>query len=146
MDRTNYITDIVLAFYNVRLKDLKSNSRKPVYVRARHILLYLLRSYTTASLKELGRHINRDHTTVIYALNKTLNLTDTESIYVDQIAYFEQRIEEMGWAKCQFVYYDQDSFDERHKELEYQQELQKEIERRKSNKHKKAKQGLPLFG
>jgi chromosomal replication initiator protein len=38
-------------------------------VRPRQIAMYLARSYTDASLAEIGRAFSRDHTSVMYAID-----------------------------------------------------------------------------
>lgn len=47
------------------------SGRKPAeFVHARHIAMYLAREYTTLSLPQIGRAMNKDHTTVHYVANK----------------------------------------------------------------------------
>jgi len=50
------------------------SARKPAkFVHARHIAMYLAREYTTLSFPQIGRAMNKDHTTVYYVANKLAN-------------------------------------------------------------------------
>ncbi|MBM4335855.1 MAG: chromosomal replication initiator protein DnaA [Deltaproteobacteria bacterium] len=54
--------------YGVGKDDLRARSRKQSLTRPRQIAMYLARIYTEASLAEIGRAFNRDHTSVMYAI------------------------------------------------------------------------------
>ena len=53
--------------------ELLSGRRPAEFVHARHIAMYLAREYTTLSLPQIGRAMNKDHTTVHYVANKMSN-------------------------------------------------------------------------
>ena len=59
----------VCKYYGVGFNELLSPRRLPRLVKARHVAMHLARDLTTASLPEIGRAFNRDHSTVIYAIN-----------------------------------------------------------------------------
>ena len=59
----------VAAAYGLRADDLGSRSRRRQVVRPRQFAMYLCRRYTDASLKDIGRAFNRDHTSVMYAVD-----------------------------------------------------------------------------
>lgn len=63
------IIDVVAAWYRVTLKDLVRKDRSRTIVIARHTAMYLIRELTSLSLPEIGALFNRDHTTVVHALN-----------------------------------------------------------------------------
>ena len=50
--------------------ELLSGRRSREFVHARHIAMYLAREYTTLSFPQIGRAMNKDHTTVYYVANK----------------------------------------------------------------------------
>ena len=54
----------------VTRNELLSGRRPAEFVHARHIAMYLAREYTTLSLPQIGRAMNKDHTTVHYVANK----------------------------------------------------------------------------
>jgi chromosomal replication initiator protein len=57
-------------FYGLDPKDIKGTSRTKEINLARQISMYLIRHITSLSLKEIGQIFNRDHTTVMHALEK----------------------------------------------------------------------------
>lgn len=65
------ILRIVGRHFNIDVKDLKSKGRRQELVGPRQIAMYLIRELTQHSYPEIGRFFsNRDHTTVMYAVNK----------------------------------------------------------------------------
>lgn len=59
------IIDCVSQAFDLEQAKLSSKSRKQHLVLARNITFYLARKYTDLSLKEIGRHMNRRHSTVL---------------------------------------------------------------------------------
>jgi len=51
------------------LEELCGRSRRRRIVQPRQFAMYLCRKYTNASLKDIGRAFERDHTSVIYAID-----------------------------------------------------------------------------
>jgi chromosomal replication initiator protein len=54
--------------YGLEPDELRSRSRRRRVVRPRQLAMYICRSSTDASLKDIGRAFNRDHTSVMYAI------------------------------------------------------------------------------
>lgn len=65
----------VADYFSVSLVDIDSARRDPCIARPRHIAMYLCRVMTTHSYPEIGRRMgDRDHTTVMHAIDKIENL------------------------------------------------------------------------
>jgi chromosomal replication initiator protein len=62
------VASVVARAYSVTPSELGSRSRKRRIVRPRQLAMYLCRRYTDASLLEIGKLFNRDHTSVRYAV------------------------------------------------------------------------------
>ncbi|MBO5681558.1 MAG: chromosomal replication initiator protein DnaA, partial [Lentisphaeria bacterium] len=61
----------VCKFYGIEDHALRGQSRVKDTATARQIAMYLIRSQTTLSLNDIGREFgNRDHTTVLHAINR----------------------------------------------------------------------------
>ncbi len=61
----------VCKFYGIDDNALRGQSRVKDTATARQIAMYLIRSQTTLSLNDIGREFgNRDHTTVLHAINR----------------------------------------------------------------------------
>ncbi|MDV4150830.1 chromosomal replication initiator protein DnaA [Clostridium sp. AL.422] len=76
------IQDVVSAYFNLRVEDLKSQRRTRNVAYPRQIAMYLSRKLTDMSLPKIGEEFGgRDHTTVIHAYEKISdNLKTDESL------------------------------------------------------------------
>ena len=61
----NQIIQFVCEVFELPLAKLRSQSRKRQVVMARNTAFYLARKYTDLSLKDIGQHFNRRHSTVL---------------------------------------------------------------------------------
>lgn len=64
------IQKTVAGYYNIKVSDLKSKSRKTSIARPRQIAMALAKQLTSLSLPDIGEAFERDHTTVIHAIKK----------------------------------------------------------------------------
>ena len=62
------IFQIVGNYYGVTTEDIKGKKRDASVAQARHISIYLIRNNTNLSLKDIGKHVLRDHSTVISSI------------------------------------------------------------------------------
>jgi chromosomal replication initiator protein len=71
----------VCNYYNVSLEALSGSSRSRTISLPRQIAMYLARTETEASLPQIGIHMgNRDHTTIMYGVEKISSLMETDAI------------------------------------------------------------------
>lgn len=88
------IIKVVAEFFDLRERDLLTNSRKKEVVKPRQIAMYLLREELKSSYPFIGRKFGgKDHTTAIYAyekisseLNKNKNLAEEINLIKQQIS------------------------------------------------------------
>ena len=72
---------------------LLGTSRKKNLVHSRHIAIYLIRTHTSLSLPEIGRHMgNRDHTTIRHAYQKILDLLSVNPDLQNTINFIEKEL------------------------------------------------------
>jgi len=64
-----FILDLVCRHFKVSREELRSRSRSRRVTFPRQVAMYLCRRFTDESLQSIGRLFNRDHATVVYALN-----------------------------------------------------------------------------
>jgi chromosomal replication initiator protein len=70
----------VAKYYNIRVADLLAKSRSRSVARPRQVAMALAKELTNHSLPEIGDAFGgRDHTTVLHACRKVLELRDTET-------------------------------------------------------------------
>ncbi len=60
----------VCLFYNLDEAVLRSNQRTKNVAEARHIAVYLIRKLTNLSLPAIGAELGKDHTTILYSVEK----------------------------------------------------------------------------
>ena len=66
------IIEQICDFYGLTQAQVKGKCRLRGYVKARFLAMFLLRTRTGLTLKEIGRMFHRDHTSIIHAI-KTIN-------------------------------------------------------------------------
>ncbi len=64
------IINEVAKTYNVSVSDILSNRRTASLVLARQVAMYIARETTDLSFKQIGESFGKDHTTVLYNVNK----------------------------------------------------------------------------
>ena len=69
----NAVLLAVARYYGVKADDLKARSRHKQIVEPRQIAMYLLREDAHLSTPEVGRMLNRDHTTVLHGIKQVAN-------------------------------------------------------------------------
>jgi chromosomal replication initiator protein len=80
-------------FYDLKEKEILSNSRKKEIVTPRQVVMYLLRNEINASFPFIGRKIgNKDHTTVMHAYKKiSLKMKDDDD-FCEEIKLLKNKI------------------------------------------------------
>lgn len=87
------IVQVVAEFYNLKEKDIYSESRKKEIVRPRQIAMYLLRLELKKSFPEISRFLGgKDHTTAIYACKKVESAIKDVDGFSDEIDTIKQMI------------------------------------------------------
>jgi chromosomal replication initiation ATPase DnaA len=88
-----FIENLVLEHYSLVRSQVDKRYRGRVVVEPRQIIMYLLKTETSLSLKEVGnRYGGRDHTTVIHAITTVKNRMHTEEDYRETIKSFQLEI------------------------------------------------------
>jgi len=74
----------VSRYFSISINDILSAKRNKFISHARQLAMYLSRELTSSSLPRIGKAFgNRDHSTVIYAVNKISNLINKDrNVYV----------------------------------------------------------------
>lgn len=73
------IISVVCDYFNVTELDLIGKSRERIFVNPRQIAISLIYLFSPDStLKKIGKHFNRHHSTVIYSNETVSDLCDTD--------------------------------------------------------------------
>ena len=87
------ILKAVAEHYNLKLEEVRGAGRRKEVVIPRQIAMYLIREMTHASLPEIGQFFDgRDHTTVLYAIQKIQESLDTDPSIQQAIKGIKERL------------------------------------------------------
>ncbi|MCP6718380.1 MAG: chromosomal replication initiator protein DnaA [Patescibacteria group bacterium] len=87
------IIQTVAEFYDLKEKDMLSESRKKEIVKPRQIAMFLLRQELKSSFPFIGRRLGgKDHTTAIYAYEKITKEVDKNESLGEEIELIKQRL------------------------------------------------------
>jgi chromosomal replication initiator protein len=87
------ILKAVAEHYNLRPEEIRGAGRRKEVVIPRQIAMYLIREMTHASLPEIGQFFDgRDHTTVLYAIQKIQESLDTEPSLQQALKSIRERL------------------------------------------------------
>ncbi|WP_424813332.1 chromosomal replication initiator protein DnaA [Roseococcus sp. YIM B11640] len=96
-DKRLSIDDIqrkVAEHYNIRLTEMASARRSRAVARPRQVAMYLAKQLTARSLPEIGRRFgNRDHTTVLHAVNKVTELMAGDPAFAEDVTLLRKMLE-----------------------------------------------------
>jgi chromosomal replication initiator protein len=82
----------VAEFYRISEQEIKGRRRRRDIVRPRQVAMYLARKETQASLLEIGAALGRDHTTVIYGVEKIDGLLQEDSTLRREVMSIQERL------------------------------------------------------
>lgn len=80
------VAEVVAEFYNITMDDLIKQSRKKEFVKPRQVAMYLIRKELDTSFPSIGEFFgNRDHTTVMHAVEKIKNVMNEKEIFRQEV-------------------------------------------------------------
>ena len=95
--RIEDIQRVVARHYNVSKTELLSNRRTRTIVKPRQVAMYLSKIMTPRSLPEIGRRFGgRDHTTVLHAVRKIEDLSESDNTLAQEIELLKRLIGEQA--------------------------------------------------
>ena len=93
-DPFSLVIELVCRNFRVSPEELLSRSRKKRVSEPRQVAMFLLRKYTDQSLSAIGHRFNRDHATVLYAIQTVEKKMASSDRFRYQIEYLEKELEE----------------------------------------------------
>jgi hypothetical protein len=95
------ILDSIEEVLNLNYQQIASTTRSNLYVTARIFYCYLMRKHLNWSLKEIGKSINRDHTTVMHSLRSYQDYLLNEEVFQSTNRAIEEAVLN---RRCPVVY------------------------------------------
>lgn len=89
---TKDIITTVCQHLNVTEKVITARTRQREAVRARNIVMYLIKKYTDSSLSQIGAYVHRDHATVAHSLNTMEDLMSYDAVLRQEVAAIERTL------------------------------------------------------
>lgn len=74
----NNIFNTVSETYGVTIEDIKSANRSAGISKARNICMYIIKTVTGITLKEVGAYFNKDHATVLHSVKRIETAMETD--------------------------------------------------------------------
>jgi len=92
------ILEIIANFYEVSMTDILGSCRRRNLVRARQVVVYVVREILHESYPDIGRRLgNRDHTTILYAYYKIQGALKFDQKLVQEIDSIYRHCKEEKW-------------------------------------------------
>lgn len=88
------IKEIISTHFNISEKDLLSNKKTRHIAQARQITMFFAKKYTNDTLQEIGKKMNRKHTTVIHGCNTIEDLKETDNDFKQVLSEIEVKIKQ----------------------------------------------------
>lgn len=89
------IKKMICHYFKIEPLMLTSKSRKKIHSYPRNIYVYLCRNHTDATLEDIGRSINRNHSTILYSSEVIEKKTKTDNQTKNHVNFFKEKILEM---------------------------------------------------
>jgi hypothetical protein len=90
--RMAIVQRVVCRYFVVSMDTLRSHDRRAKYTECRQVFVYLARKLTLQSTPQVGKVINRDHSTVIHAEHKMKERFLKDAEFRKTILYLENLI------------------------------------------------------
>lgn len=89
------IRALVCQYFKIDPAMLESKSRKAVHSYPRNVYVYLCRQHTGVTVEEIGKSINRNHSTVLYACEVVERRLKEDAKLKNQIVFLTQKLKNM---------------------------------------------------
>ena len=86
------VLDASASYYGLTMDSLKSSGRAREVVIPRQVAMYLIRELTNHSLPEIGQFFGRDHSTILYSIQKVAELVDRDQEIASAIREIKTRL------------------------------------------------------
>jgi chromosomal replication initiator protein len=86
------ILDHVARYFGLQSEELTSRSRHRKVLYPRQVCMYLCRKHTNASLQSIGTLFQRDHSSVLYAVQSLKKKFDTNPRYQREVLFIEEKL------------------------------------------------------
>jgi chromosomal replication initiator protein len=86
------IKKVVCQYFKVDPLMLESKSRKKIHAFPRNVYVYLCRQLTDLTVEEIGRSLNRNHSTILYASEVIEHKIKVDKKVKHQVDFLSQKL------------------------------------------------------
>ena len=90
------VEKLVCTYFKVDPLLMRSKSRKKIHAFPRNVYVYLCRHHTEHTVEDIGRSINRKHSTVLYASEVIEHKIQFDKRVKNQVSFLEKKLKEMN--------------------------------------------------
>ncbi len=90
----NNIFSIVSNTYGITIDEIKSTKRSANISQARNICMYIIKTVTGLTLKEVGAYFGKDHATVLHSIKKVENSIETDGTFKNTVNNIMREVRE----------------------------------------------------
>jgi chromosomal replication initiator protein len=91
------IKKVICHYFKVDPEMLQSKSRKKIYAYPRNLFVYLCRNFTDATLEDIGKSINRNHSTIIYSSEIVEKKMKADNTVKKHISFLTEKIKDVTY-------------------------------------------------
>jgi len=88
------IKKVICHYFKVDPTMLQSKSRKKIHAYPRNLFVYLCRNFTDATLEDIGKSINRNHSTIVYSSETIEKKIKIDNTVKKQIGFLTEKIKD----------------------------------------------------
>jgi len=89
------IQNLVCRYFKVDPAELQSKSRKKIHSYPRSVYVYLCRQHTGMTVEEIGRSLNRNHSTILYASEVIAHKLKIDKKVKNQVEFLSQKLKDL---------------------------------------------------
>ena len=90
----NNIFSAVSNTYGITVEEIKSTKRSANISQARNICMYIIKTVTGLTLKEVGSYFGKDHATVLHSIKKVESLIETDTTFKNTVNNIMREVKE----------------------------------------------------
>jgi len=90
-----HIQNLVCRYFKVDPAVLQSKSRKKIHSYPRSVYVYLCRQHTGLTVEEIGRSLNRNHSTILYASEVIEHKLKIDKKVKNQVEFLSQKLKDL---------------------------------------------------
>ena len=89
------VKTLVCQYFKIDAAMLESKSRKKIHAYPRNVYVYLCRQHTNRTVEEIGRSLNRNHSTILYASEVIEHKIRMDKRVKNQIDFLTNKLKDM---------------------------------------------------